>query len=104
MPSDPDSLLREYLETLGFRGDPEMSTTAERVTKFLSGFVPGDPPVASTCVWEGTDPLAMRDIPFWSLCAHHLLPFHGTISIAMRPAGTLLGLGSLPAVVRHFAQ
>ncbi len=103
-PETPEDLLRRYLELVGFRGDPEMATTAERVTKFLADYVPREPPPVSTCAWEATDPLVIREIPFWSLCAHHLLPFHGTVAVAMRPGGTLLGLGSIPALVHHFAQ
>jgi len=43
-------------------------------------------------------------MPFHSLCAHHLLPFHGKVSVAYRPENVLAGLGSIPRALRHFAR
>jgi GTP cyclohydrolase I len=94
-----------WLDSLGFAGDPEMASTAERVTAFFRDFVPAEaPPVISTCAATGTDPIVLRELPFWSLCAHHFLPFHGRVSIAWRPAETLIGLGALPTLVAHAAR
>jgi GTP cyclohydrolase I len=54
---------------------------------------------------EGYDELILvRDIPFQSLCAHHLLPFHGTAHVAYLPADRLVGLSKLGRVVDLFAH
>ncbi len=54
---------------------------------------------------EGYDELVVvRDIPFQSLCMHHLLPFHGVAHVAYLPAGRILGLSKLARVVEHFAR
>jgi GTP cyclohydrolase I len=54
---------------------------------------------------EGYDELILvRDIPFQSLCAHHLLPFHGTAHVAYLPADRLVGLSKLGRVVDLFAR
>lgn len=45
----------------------------------------------------------VSDIPFVSLCEHHLLPFSGVAHVAYVPDGRLLGLSKLPRVVDHFA-
>ena len=45
----------------------------------------------------------VADIPFVSLCEHHLLPFSGVAHVAYVPDGRLLGLSKLPRVVDHFA-
>ena len=45
----------------------------------------------------------VADIPFVSLCEHHLLPFGGVAHVAYVPDGRLLGLSKLPRVVDHFA-
>ena len=54
---------------------------------------------------EGYDELVLaRDIPFESLCEHHLLPFHGVAHVGYIPAGRILGLSKLARVVELFAR
>ncbi|HEX3242130.1 MAG TPA: GTP cyclohydrolase I FolE [Solirubrobacterales bacterium] len=54
---------------------------------------------------EGYDELVVvRDIPFQSLCMHHLLPFHGTAHVAYLPADRIVGLSKLGRVVDLFAR
>jgi GTP cyclohydrolase I len=54
---------------------------------------------------EGYDELVVvRDIPFQSLCMHHLLPFHGTAHVAYLPGDRIVGLSKLGRVVDHFAR
>jgi GTP cyclohydrolase I len=54
---------------------------------------------------EGYDELVLaRDIPFQSLCQHHLLPFHGVAHVGYLPGGRILGLSKLARVVELFAR
>ncbi|HEU5033280.1 MAG TPA: GTP cyclohydrolase I FolE [Mycobacteriales bacterium] len=54
---------------------------------------------------EGYDELVVaRDIPFTSLCEHHLLPFVGTASVGYLPGARILGLSKLARVVELFAR
>ncbi len=54
---------------------------------------------------EGYDELVLvRDIPFTSLCEHHLLPFIGTAVVAYLPKDRILGLSKLARVVEQFAR
>lgn len=54
---------------------------------------------------EGYDELiVVRDIPFESLCMHHLLPFHGVAHVAYLPGEWILGLSKLARVVELFAR
>jgi GTP cyclohydrolase I len=54
---------------------------------------------------ESYDELVLvRDIPFQSLCMHHLLPFYGVAHVAYLPAERILGLSKLARVVERFAR
>ena len=54
---------------------------------------------------EGYDELVIaRDIPFHSLCQHHLLPFKGVAHVAYLPGGRIVGLSKLARVVELFAR
>jgi GTP cyclohydrolase I len=54
---------------------------------------------------EGYDELVLaRAIPLYSLCEHHLLPFHGVAHVAYLPADRILGLSKLARVVEMFAR
>jgi GTP cyclohydrolase IA len=54
---------------------------------------------------EGYDELVVvRDIPFESLCMHHVLPFHGVAHVAYLPAERIVGLSKLARVVELFAR
>jgi GTP cyclohydrolase I len=54
---------------------------------------------------ESYDELVLaRDIPFQSLCQHHLLPFHGVAHVGYIPGDRILGLSKLARVVERFAS
>lgn len=46
----------------------------------------------------------LKDIPFYSVCEHHLLPFIGRAHIAYIPAGKIVGLSELPRTLEHLAS
>ena len=46
----------------------------------------------------------VRDIGFHSLCAHHFLPFFGTVDVAYEPGDRILGLGKIPRLVDAYAR
>jgi GTP cyclohydrolase I len=46
----------------------------------------------------------VRDVEFYSLCEHHMLPFFGRVHVAYVPAGRIVGLSKLPRIVDVFAR
>jgi GTP cyclohydrolase I len=54
---------------------------------------------------DGYDELVLvREIPFHSLCMHHMLPFHGLAHVAYLPGERIVGLSKLARVVEMFAR
>jgi GTP cyclohydrolase I len=54
---------------------------------------------------EGYNELVLaRDIPFHSLCQHHLLPFKGVAHVGYLPGSRILGLSKLARAVEHFSR
>ena len=53
---------------------------------------------------EGAELVVVKDIEFYSLCEHHLLPFFGRVHIAYLPDRTILGLSKFGRIVDMFAR
>lgn len=53
---------------------------------------------------ENSDTVVVRDIRFYSMCEHHMLPFFGTITIAYAPNGHVFGTSKLVRLVRKYAR
>lgn len=53
---------------------------------------------------EGSKMIVVKDIEFYSLCEHHVLPFFGRVAIAYVPDGKIVGLSKLARIVNVFAR
>ena len=87
-------------------GSEHLSGTPRRVAKAYAELLSPTPFEATTFPNdEGYDELVLvRDIPFQSLCAHHLLPFQGTAHVAYLPGERIVGLSKLGRVVDLYAH
>jgi GTP cyclohydrolase I len=98
---------RELLEALGADpSDEGLRDTPRRVAAAYAELLTPEPFDMTTFPNdEGYDELVVvRDIPFHSLCMHHLLPFHGTATVAYIPDDRIIGLSKLGRVVDLFAR
>jgi len=53
---------------------------------------------------ENSEPVLEKDIPFYSICEHHLLPFFGKAHVAYIPDGQVVGLSKLARTVEVYAR
>lgn len=83
-----------------------LKDTPRRYIKFLDEFINhGKEFKFTTFDSEGTDQMIVQtNIPFYSLCEHHLAPFFGTASVAYIPNGKIVGLSKLARCVDFYAR
>jgi GTP cyclohydrolase IA len=101
-----EAAARELLMAVGADlGDPSMEDTPRRIAAMLGEMVTPEPVDLTTFPNEGYDELVLaRDIPFASLCAHHLLPFTGVAHVAYLPGDRIIGLSKLARIVDYYAH
>lgn len=101
---------REVLDALGLdRNDPNLHGTEFRVARaygeLFAGLRAGEPELRTFPNTEGyREMVAVTDIPFYSLCAHHFLPFFGAAHVAYLPGARIVGLSKLARVVEFYAR
>ena len=104
-------LVEELLRELG--EDPRregLTATPERVAGSLRFLTEGYGMDARDAIGDALfeqdydEIVVVREIPFFSLCEHHLLPFFGNAHVAYAPAGRVVGLSKVPRLVDVYAH
>jgi len=105
------SLMEDVLRQLGENPAREgLSRTPQRVEKALkyltSGYRQDLQKVVNGALFtvKYDEMVIVRDIEFFSLCEHHLLPFFGKIHVAYLPRTKVIGLSKIPRIVDAFAR
>jgi GTP cyclohydrolase I len=101
------SAVRDLLIALGQDPDSEhLRRTPERVAAAYAELcTPQEFELTTFANDEGYDELVLaRDIPFRSLCEHHMLPFHGVAHVGYFPDERIVGLSKLARMVERFAS
>jgi GTP cyclohydrolase I len=88
----------------GLRETPDR--VARMYTELLDGYWVDPVALVNGAVFEETydEMVIVRDIEFYSLCEHHLLPFLGRAHVAYFPRGKVIGLSKVPRIVDMFAR
>ena len=102
--------IREVIEAVG--EDPRregLRETPARVARMFAELFEGlhtDPRDYLRVGFEaGHDEMViLRDIPFYSVCEHHFMPFHGTAAIGYIPEGRVVGLSKLARLLEGYAR
>ena len=104
-------LIRELLARLG--EDPlrdGLARTPERVDKALkfltSGYAMDVNKIVNGALYDVKydEMVVVKDIEFFSLCEHHMLPFYGKMHVAYIPQSKVIGLSKIPRIVDVFAR
>jgi GTP cyclohydrolase I len=101
----------EILKAIGENPDREgLQRTPERVGRMYQEVLEGyriDPiAMINDALFEVNydEMVIVRDIEFYSMCEHHMLPFIGRAHIAYMPGGRVIGLSKIPRIVDMFAR
>jgi GTP cyclohydrolase I len=106
-----EGLVLELIKALG--EDPEregLKNTPRRVarmyTELLSGYNMDPQRIINDALFNINydEMVLVRDIEFYSLCEHHMLPFLGRAHVAYIPAGKVIGLSKVPRIVDMYAR
>ena len=102
--------VRMIIEAIGENPDREgLRDTAKRVAKMYADLFQGlyeDPRDHLTVLFDEQhdEMVLVKDVPFYSMCEHHLLPFQGQAHVAYLPRGKVVGLSKIVRVVEAFAR
>jgi GTP cyclohydrolase IA len=104
-------LIRQLLAELGEDPTREgLLNTPQRVEKSLrfltSGYAADVDAVVNNALFtvDYNEMVIVKDIDFYSLCEHHMLPFFGKCHVAYIPQGRVMGLSKIPRLVEIFAR
>jgi len=88
----------------GLRKTP--SRVAQMYTELLSGYTEDPVAMVNDALFDVTydEMVIVRDIEFYSMCEHHMLPFLGRAHVAYLPNGRVLGLSKIPRIVDLYAR
>jgi|TARA_B100000959_G_scaffold130640_1_gene137013 GTP cyclohydrolase I len=106
-----ESLTKELLELIGEDVSREgLLKTPSRVAKswdyFSQGYRTKVDDVINDAIFNESskDMIVVRDIEFFSLCEHHMIPFFGRAHVGYIPDGKIIGLSKIPRIVDMFSR
>lgn len=100
------ALIKKLIGAIDDNADREgLQETPKRVEKFYQEFLSSEKFNATTFKNEGYDEMVVQcNIPFYSLCEHHMVPFFGVAHVAYIPNERIIGLSKFSRIIDHFAH
>ena len=104
--SDLENAISNVIKLIDSDPDREgLVETPKRVAKFFKEFYTKEAFTVTTFNSEGYDEMITQlNIPFYSMCEHHILPFFGVGHVAYIPRDRIIGLSKLSRSLDHFAH
>ena len=106
-----ENLTKQLIEEIGEDPSREgLLKTPSRVSKawsfFSGGYNQDLDKIINNAVFneDATDMVVIRDVEFFSLCEHHLIPFFGRAHVAYLPNGKVIGLSKIPRIIDMFSR
>ena len=106
-----EQITRNLLKEIGENPDREgLLKTPSRVAKtwklFPKGYNQNLEDIINNAIFEedAKDMVIVRDVEFFSLCEHHLLPFFGKAHVGYIPNGKVIGLSKIPRIIDMFSR
>jgi GTP cyclohydrolase I len=102
-----EKLIRQILLELGENPDREgLIGTPHRIAEMYEEIFGGYNMNAQLDISfsEQSDAIILKDIQFFSMCEHHMLPFYGRMSIAYVPSGKVFGISKLARLVEKYSR
>lgn len=106
-----ESVVRRFLELLGEDPNREgLLKTPQRVAQaweyLTRGYRTNVEDIVNGAIFaeEYGDMVLVKDIAFYSMCEHHLLPFFGKAHVAYIPDGKIIGISKIPRIVEMYAR
>lgn len=106
-----NEIVKQLLLNIG--EDPQregLVRTPDRVDRSMKELTQGYAQTVREVVGEGvfnedcSEMVLVKDIEFYSMCEHHMLPFYGKVHVAYIPKGRIIGLSKIPRIVDVFAR
>jgi len=101
------TLLKELGEDPGRDGLERTPLRVAKAMRFLTkGYAEDPKAILNNALFDVTydEMVIVKDIEFYSLCEHHMLPFFGRVHVAYVPDGRVVGLSKIPRLVEMFAR
>jgi len=106
-----EDLTTQLLKEIGEDPSREgLLKTPSRVSKawgfFAAGYNQDLDKIINNAIFneDATDMVVVRDVEFFSLCEHHLIPFFGRAHVAYLPNGKVIGLSKIPRIIDMFSR
>jgi len=102
-----ETMLERLGEDTSREGLVQTPMRAEKALRFLtSGYTTDLDSIVNNALFEvkSDGMVIVKDIEFFSLCEHHMLPFYGKAHVAYLPTGKVIGLSKIPRIVDMFAR